>query len=180
MTNRDLDILRENLRRDTAKMLGIDLENMTAAQEVRLARGCMIRLELDDIEARKLSNQSFDLNKYIVASEALERLVGGNPDGLPNNEFASAREELTALLNQRAANIRAREESLLSAAAADNTNPDGSDVNASDAALASAPSAARPEPELPENVYDKMRRVNAIQPPKHYLKLGQRRHPWDY
>jgi hypothetical protein len=169
-----VDILRDNLRRDTAKMLGIDLENMTAAQEVRLARGCMIRLELDDIETRKLNNQSFDLNKYIVASEALERLVGGNPDG-GTNEFAGSREELRALIEMRLNNIRAREERLRSDAAAADEQPDpGGDVDASDAALPpappSAPPAARPEPDLPPAPPWARRRRQPSQRPKPIMR----------
>jgi hypothetical protein len=113
------NILRENPRRDTAKMLGINLGNMTAAQEVRLARCCMLRLELDDIEARKLSNQQFDIKAYIAASEALERLMGGDPvtgaDGdfetryneRVQAEFAGAHDKLSQLLSDHAAHHEA-------------------------------------------------------------------------
>jgi hypothetical protein len=61
-------------------MLKYDIDHLTAAQEVRLARATMLRLELDDCETKKLQGMPFDTNKYIAASEALERLVGGTPE----------------------------------------------------------------------------------------------------
>jgi hypothetical protein len=109
---RDPDVLRARLRIDTAKMLGVDLENMTAADGVRLSRACMLRLELDDIESRKLNNQPFDVKAYVIASESLERLVGGNPEtSTTGPDFEGARQELMALLDKRANALeRARHE----------------------------------------------------------------------
>ena len=75
-----LSAIHEQLRRDTAKMLGYDYANLTAAQSVRVDRAAMLRLELDDCQTKKLAGQPFDVNKYIAASEALERLVGGQPE----------------------------------------------------------------------------------------------------
>lgn len=102
----DLDVLRENLRKDTAKMLGIaDLKTMTAAESVRLSRATTLRLEIDDIETRKLNDQHqpFDLKSYIAASEALERLVGGQPEqATPTDPFTGAREELARFFEGRA------------------------------------------------------------------------------
>jgi hypothetical protein len=106
------DVFRERLRRDTAKMLSIDdLENMTPADSVRLSRACMLRLELDDCETKKLNNQPFDVKAYVVASEALERLVGGDPASTAghNDPFAGAREELARFLAGRAAAIARRD-----------------------------------------------------------------------
>jgi len=107
---RDPDVLRARLRLDTAKMLGVDLENMTAAQEVRLSRATMLRLELDDIESRKLNNQPFDVKAYVVASEALERMVpGGNPEAPGGaHDFSGARAELSRFLAGRADAIARR------------------------------------------------------------------------
>lgn len=73
-----LSTMHENLRRSTAKMLDYDHANLTAAQSVRLDRAVMLRLELEDCQTKKLAGESFDTNKYIAASEALERLVGGD------------------------------------------------------------------------------------------------------
>jgi hypothetical protein len=106
---RDPDVLRARLRIDTAKMLGVDLENMTAAQEVRLARACMLRLELDDFESRKLNNQPFDVKAYVVCSESLELLLGGRPDqSETGHDFEGARQELAALRRRPRAAPRAR------------------------------------------------------------------------
>jgi hypothetical protein len=106
--------MHDQLRIDTAKMLQIvDLKTMTAAQEVRLARATVLRLELDDLETRKINNdqhQPFDVKAYVAASEALERLVGGDPEQ-PSSEhdFSDAREELRTFLIDRAHAIEARE-----------------------------------------------------------------------
>jgi hypothetical protein len=102
-----LSDVHEQLRRDTAAMLKYDYTNLTAAQSVRLDRAAMIRLELDDCQTKKLAGQPFDMNKYIVSSEALERLFGGDPEA-PNqtreddDESAGAREKLSQFLSDRA------------------------------------------------------------------------------
>jgi hypothetical protein len=109
----DPDLLRKNLRIDTCRLLKYDINALTAAQEVRLTRATMLRLELDDIETRKINNQSFDAAKYILISEALERLVGGNPDqqtAAGQHDFAGAREELLHFLENRAAALERRDE----------------------------------------------------------------------
>ena len=99
----DPDILRDNLRRDTARLLGIDLQNITPAQEVRLSHACMLRLELSDIEERKLNNQTFDVKAYIIISEALETLLGGDPAAprTVTHDFDGAFEALSRLLSDR-------------------------------------------------------------------------------
>jgi hypothetical protein len=76
--------LHERLRRDTATMLNYDYDNLTAAQSVRLDRAAMLRLELDDCQAKKLAGQPFDTNKYIAASEALERMFNGGGESRPS------------------------------------------------------------------------------------------------
>jgi hypothetical protein len=121
MTN-DLSVMRERLRKETATLLGLDIEHLTPAQSIRLDRAATLRLELDDIESRKLVGAQFDAQKYIAISEALERLMGGDPatgaDGdfearynaRVQAEFAGAREELSALLSSQAHNLEARDE----------------------------------------------------------------------
>ena len=105
-----LSELHEALRRDTAKMLGYDYSNLTAAQSVRLDRAAMLRLELDDCQTKKLAGQPFDTNKYVVASESLEQLVGGNPEQTnAAYDFTGAKAELTHFFNERAAAIEHRE-----------------------------------------------------------------------
>jgi hypothetical protein len=83
---------------------------LTAAQEVRLSRAVVLRLELDDIESRKLQGAPFDAAKYIVISEAFERLVGGQPDAPATRDFSGAREELERFVTARAEKIAHREQ----------------------------------------------------------------------
>jgi hypothetical protein len=91
-----LTAMHEQLRRDTARMLGLDHASLTAAQSVRLDRAVMLRLELDDCQTKKLAGQSFDTNKYVAASESLERLFGSDPEATTTpHDFKGAREELS-------------------------------------------------------------------------------------
>lgn len=103
--------LRHKLRVDTARMLRVDLSNLTPAQEVRLSRAIVLRLELDDFETKKLNGQKFDLKDYVVASESLERLMGSDPER-PSSEvdFTGAREELLRFLDGRAAALERRDQ----------------------------------------------------------------------
>jgi hypothetical protein len=109
----DLTIMRDRLRKETAQLLGLDVNNLTATQSIRLDRAATLRLELDDIESRKLQGATFDAVKYIAVSEALERMLGGNPEQ-PNNspDFSGAREELANFLVKRAERIEQRDSKL--------------------------------------------------------------------
>jgi hypothetical protein len=103
----------EQLRRDTARMFKYDYAELTEAESVRLDRAAMLRLELEDCQTKKLAGQPFDMNKYVIASEALERML--SPDGTGTDsdfetrfqarlqvEFADAREALSNLVAGRA------------------------------------------------------------------------------
>jgi hypothetical protein len=102
----DLAVMRDRLRKETAELLGLDINALSAAQSVRLDRCSTLRLEIDDIESRKLQGVAFDAVKYIAVSEALERMVGGNPEQTnTTHDFTGAKEELARLLNQRGSAI---------------------------------------------------------------------------
>ncbi len=96
--------MHERLRAETARLLKYDINNLSPAQSVRLDRCATLRLELSDIEASKLAGAPFDVTKYIAISEALERMLGGNPEQQhqPIDQFAGAREELLTFLSNRA------------------------------------------------------------------------------
>jgi hypothetical protein len=71
--------------------------------------------------------------KFVVASEALERLVGGRPDQPETgHDFSGAREELHRFLVQRADAIEKRREreakAIAAAASDDGSNPAGGDA----------------------------------------------------
>jgi hypothetical protein len=99
------------MRKSAADMLGYDLTvKLTAAQSVRLDRAAALRLELDDLQGRQLAGLPIDTNKYVVASESLERLVGGDPEqSTTTHDFIGAREELENFFVQRAERIEACE-----------------------------------------------------------------------
>jgi hypothetical protein len=99
----DTTLMRKNLRKETAAMLRLDINNLTPAQSVRLDRAATLRLELNDIEECKLNGAPFDTVKYIAASEALERMLGGDPERPSQQfDFTGAREELSRFLAGRA------------------------------------------------------------------------------
>jgi hypothetical protein len=101
--------LLDRMRQLTADMLGYDLTiKLTAAQEVRLDRAASLRLTLDDLQSKQLAGLEFDAKQYIVVSEALERLVGGEPDAPATDLFVGAREELVRLFDKRALALECR------------------------------------------------------------------------
>jgi hypothetical protein len=103
--------LLDRMRKLTADLLGYDLSNLTPAQSVRLDRAATLRLELDDIQSRQLAGMPIDMTKFVVASEALERMLGGDPEQPTQRyDFSGAREELAALLAQRADALERRAE----------------------------------------------------------------------
>jgi hypothetical protein len=112
--------LLDRMRAVTAKLLGYDLEHLTPAQSVRLDRAASIRLMLDDVQGRLLAGLEIDMAKFCAASEALERMLGGDPDAQPSqqHDFTGAREELARFLENRAAAIERRDERLKAEAAA--------------------------------------------------------------
>jgi hypothetical protein len=140
--------LLDRMRKSTADLLGYDLTaKLTAAQSVRLDRAAVLRLELDDVQSRQLAGLPVDMAKFVVASEALERLVGGAPEQTTaSHDFSGAKEELARLLERRAeALARRREHDEAARAAAAMPAPDenpGDDAQRSAIARASAPPAA--------------------------------------
>jgi len=175
MTDVDPSILRARLRRETAELLGYDIDELTAAQSVRLDRAATLRLELDDIETRQLAGLPIEMAKYVVASEALERLVAtAHPEQENSHDFSGAREKLAALIENmaraeeyKAAEADAREEAAMAAEAL------GAPIE--------PPPTPRPVPIEPP---PRPRPVLVEAPrdiPPHYLKQNQKREPWtDY
>jgi hypothetical protein len=101
--------LLDRMRKLTAVLLGYDLTNLTPAESIRLDRAATLRLELDDVQSRQLAGLPIDMAKFVVASEALERLVGGNPETSTTGvDFSNAHAELAALLDKRTAAIERR------------------------------------------------------------------------
>jgi hypothetical protein len=184
-----LSAMHEQLRRDTAKLLGYDYAKLTAAAGVRLDRAAMLRLELDDCQTKKLAGQPFDMNKYVVASEALERLMGGDPEAPADDfearyqariqeEFAGAHEKLSQLLSDQAERFDAadRRESPrlrveIAALKAEIAEKDAliEQLRSSSPSAASPPPAATqsPQPPLPPP---------SSAPPGHYL--ARHDEPW--
>jgi hypothetical protein len=103
------------LRASTAALLNFDLNHLTPAQNIRVDRAAALRLQLDDLQRRQFAGEAIDMKEFVVASEALERLVGGDPDtGTDGDfearvqaEFAGEREALSNLLAVQAERLDA-------------------------------------------------------------------------
>ena len=139
----DIAVQAQRLREQTCKLLGLDPNNLSLPQRLRVNRASALRLQIDDLEAAQLRGQPIDIAKLVESSEALERLVGGDPDASTTHDFSSAREELARLLARRAdgierglardpAKARAALEARIADAIAKYGNPGGGDVSRRD------------------------------------------------
>jgi hypothetical protein len=167
----------EALRRSSAKLLKLDPDHLSAAQQTRVDRCASLRMQLDRWQSQQLSNQEIDVRSFISASTELERLLGGSP-AAPTSVLASeeSRNKLRRLIEttllaapvadpdeaeRMAERMRAEEQQALVAAGVDVFAP------------------VRPAPRA-DNVVpiDARERANANLPPAHYLRDGQPREPW--
>jgi hypothetical protein len=173
----DLTIMRDRLRKETAALLGMDIDNLTAAQSVRLDRAATLRLELDDIESRKLQGATFNAVQYIAISEALERLISGRADATtdaPNSQTLIELERaIQGIIDVRQLKDAEREtetmmrDEMAAIAAANNECASGG-------ALCGDPPASAAPAGAPETDVQKMNRVNATPA----LPPDNRNEPW--
>jgi hypothetical protein len=186
----------EALRSSTAKMLNLDVDNLTAAQSVRLDRCCVLRLLVSDLRGKQLRGEQINVREFVDASESLELMVGGRLDTLAAaHDFSGAKEELRALFQRRADAIERRREREAEALESSKLIPDpgsgeaqsGDGVSLPPSAAPDAPAAgswpvligpppqSAPPPERVESAEEKMSRVNSRPVPAHYLKQDE---PW--
>jgi hypothetical protein len=107
--------LLDRMRAHAAELLGYDLNaKLSGAQRVRLDRAATMMLALDDVQSKQLAGLDFDAKAYVVASESLERLVGGDPEQAADqlHDFRGAREQLLHFLDGRAEALERRAKSL--------------------------------------------------------------------
>jgi hypothetical protein len=163
--------LFKSLRASTAALLGYDVDHLSAEQIVRTDRAVTLRLLCDHLQAQQLHGVAIDVHEFVAASEALERMVGGNPaSASPEARFGpNHRERLRQLIEKtlmaadvaeadRLADAMRREEAIQAQAA-------GAPV---EAPPAPAPVTPAP-PERPANVV-----AFEPKPPAHYLRENQR------
>ena len=167
--------MHDQLRADTCQLLRYDIANLTPAQEVRLERALVLRLEIDDLTSRKLASAGlpFDVKSFVAASESLELLVGGDPEqASPTDDFADAKEELNRFLVERAERVEARDLKLRDEIARL--------VEENAKLQAKLRAAEEQQPSRSDNVIqiDATARANATKPPAHYLRDGQPREAW--
>ena len=89
------------LRRSSAKLLRLDIDDLSPSEQVRIDRVASMRLLLDQLQQRQLQGEEIDARQFTVASEALERLLGGQPEA-PTHVFASdeLRRKLRAMIER--------------------------------------------------------------------------------
>jgi hypothetical protein len=200
MMSDDQSAIYNSLRASTAAMLGYsEIDQLTAAQEIRLSRAISLRLIVDTAQAAQLCGRPIDVRTFTDASESLEKLCGGDPGALPSFDADASIAALEGTIDgilrvreqadhERDAERAWREEMAAVVAAGGNVdlttehNP-ASGIARHDeccphpalvapAAAVGGCEPAEPTPPPPPVLSDveKMARANAVQPPANYLK----------
>jgi hypothetical protein len=176
----DPAVAYERLKIETAGMLNLNVASSSLLENLQVDLVSLLRLQIDDLQAKVLSGEQVDLNRLSTALTMLRQLlperalVSAPPP--PETRFGSEhRERLRRLIEkavrsddeaeaERLRDVREREE-LAAAVAA------GASV---EAAKAAPPvTAALPPPQRAANV------VPINRPPDHYLAEHQHRNqPW--
>jgi hypothetical protein len=115
----DVPAFYEHLRASTIALLGYnDASPLSAAQQIRVDRAVSLRLIVDASQAKQLRGEPVNVREFTDASESLEHMCGGNPDGAADrHDFSGARRELELFLNARAEKIAHRDARLAAAEA---------------------------------------------------------------
>jgi hypothetical protein len=154
---------------DTCKTLGLNPDDLSLAQRLRVDRASALRLEIDDLQAAQLGGRAIDIRRLIEASEALERLVTPTPNGGKSNELHAAQAQFEALLNAQieARDYEEKHENAKLREAIGQLQEENAQLRAK---LASALPMSTPTP--PNNVVPMSgtERANNNKPPAHYLK----------
>ncbi len=179
----------ENLRRETATLLGYNLAgDLPLTQSLQLDLVSLLRLEVDGLQGRVLAGQEVDLDRLAAALGMLQKLLPPaelkvDPPQVGRPAAGSARERLKALIEATTAarvedeatqvqELQAEVEKLrseLEAARAGAARPPAAEPVPPDAAAPAAPSTVVPlrQPEPPRQA----------QPPAHYLRDHQVQDP---
>jgi hypothetical protein len=95
----DQSRIYNSLRASTAAMLGYSEIDLTAAQEIRLSRAISLRLICDAAQAAQLCGRPYDVRAFTDASEALEKMCGGNLEQTSGPDYDAAVHQIEALLD---------------------------------------------------------------------------------
>ena len=83
----------EQLRASTARLLKLDVSNLTPSEAVRVDRAVSLRLTLDRFQTEQLAGHEIDVKAFVLASQELERTLGGDPER-PTSAFATHESQL--------------------------------------------------------------------------------------
>jgi hypothetical protein len=174
------------LRAETAALLGVDPDDLSKTEGLRLDITSLLLLEIDSLQGSILANEKVDLARLSTALAMLQKmlpqsLVAPVPDARKDDTAVLEVEAMIdGLLAARAqadakrdADTMWREEMAAVAAAGGNVDlaavsPAAADGDASDSGvLGSSPSRA---PAAPLTAEQKMERANNQPPPAHYLR----------
>jgi hypothetical protein len=193
--------LFNSLRASTVALLGYDVDNLTAAQKIRVDRAIALRLVIDDAQAKQMRGEAIDVRAFVAASESLERMCGGNPEtAAAGHDFSGAREELRRFLAGRAAALEHRAqreaEAIESSKYQDaplshgttmvpkfgEANPDPAGSDESDSGVPHPPpsplAAGGCEPAPPQQTSPQPPLPKDGEIPRHWLRDGQPREAW--
>ena len=77
-----------SLRISTCALLKYDPDNLSAEQTIRVDRAITLRLMIDHLQSRLMHGEQINVREFVEASEALERMVGGNPEAPAQQRFS--------------------------------------------------------------------------------------------
>jgi hypothetical protein len=76
-----------SLRISTCALLKYDPDNLSAEQTIRVDRAITLRLMIDHLQSRQMHGEQINVREFVDASEALERMAGGNPTAPSQQRF---------------------------------------------------------------------------------------------
>jgi hypothetical protein len=118
MTDPDPAATYERLRDETAAMFNYDIANLSLTQGLQIDLVSLLRLEIDTMSGAVLAGKTVDLSRLVAAHGLLQKMLPESALVAPSaaadhtDPFAGAREELRALLSQRAEALERRDRRL--------------------------------------------------------------------
>jgi hypothetical protein len=89
--------LYQRLRRETAVLLHLDIDNLSPAEALKLDLTATLRIAFDDLLGQQMSGQPINLEKLLALAEKLEHLLPLPEEARPQRD--DARMKLQALID---------------------------------------------------------------------------------
>ncbi len=171
----DLATLFVKLRSETARLLGLDLANMTPSQEARLDTTSMLRFELDRLQAAQLRGEPVDLKVVVSTGEMLERALRPPEVNGPSGEHGAVERFEALLCNIIAERERRIDEAMIREEATMAAEALGAPVKSP---IIEEPAPAQTQTAAPLAPLSPTPASSVVRIGEPYLKQNQPREPW--